>query len=145
MSLEARFQISVPDDALALLQRKLVDTRFPDELTDAGWDYGAPVSDLKRLVNKWKDGYDWRTHERELNKFPMFTRDIDVDGFGALNVHYVHQRSELESAIPLLFVHGCRWTGRLVSESWYAGLMRIGNRAWQLHRGDKNVATLDRN
>ena len=72
MSLESRFQISVPDDALALLQRKLADVRFPDELSDVGWDYGAPLSDVKRLVNKWKDGYNWRTHERELNQLPMF-------------------------------------------------------------------------
>ena len=107
MSLESRFQISVPDDALALLQRKLADVRFPDELSDVGWDYGAPLSDVKRLVNKWKDSYDWRAHERELNQLPMFTRDIEVEGFGILNIQYIHQRSELESAIPLLFVHGC--------------------------------------
>ncbi|KAN0114034.1 Alpha/Beta hydrolase fold [Russula decolorans] len=112
MSLESRFQISVPDDALALLQRKLADVRFPDELRDVGWDYGAPLSDVKRLVNKWKDGYDWRAHERELNQLPMFTRDIDVEGFGILNIHYIHQRSELESAIPLLFVHG--WPGSFI-------------------------------
>jgi hypothetical protein len=34
-----------------------------------------------------KDGYDWRAHERELNKLPMFTRDIGVEGFEVLNVH----------------------------------------------------------
>lgn len=109
MSTESRFQISVPDSALALLRRKLADSRFPDELGDAGWDYGVPLSDVKRLVNKWKDGYDWCAHERELNKLPMYTRDIDVEGFGVLNIHYVHQRSEVGSAIPLLFVHGCTW------------------------------------
>jgi len=118
MSLESPFRISVPDDALALLQRKLADVRFPDELTDAGWDYGAPLSDVKRLVNMWKDGYDWRAHERELNKLPMFTRDIEVKGFGVLNIHYIHQRSESESAIPLLFVHGCTWNNHLFSESF---------------------------
>jgi pimeloyl-ACP methyl ester carboxylesterase len=112
MSPESRFQISVPDDALALLHRKLADARFPDEISDAGWDYGVPLSDVKRLVNKWKDGYDWRAHERELNKLPMFTRDIEVEGFGVLNIHYVHQRSEVESAIPLLFVHG--WPGSFI-------------------------------
>jgi Epoxide hydrolase N terminus len=118
MSLESRFQISVPDDALALLQRKLADVRFPDELSDAGWDYGVPLSDVKRLVNLWKDGYDWRAHESKLNHLPMFTRDIEVEGFGVLNIHYVHQKSELESAIPLLFVHGCTWQqSSFVSES----------------------------
>ena len=107
MSSETRFQISVTDDALAALRRKLDDAHFPDELSDAGWDYGSPLSDVKRLVGKWKDSYDWRAHEREFNKFPMFTRDIEVEGFGVLNIHYVHKKSVLESAIPLLFVHGC--------------------------------------
>jgi hypothetical protein len=37
----------------------------------------------------------------------MFTRDIQVEGFGVLNIHYVHQRSQVQGAIPLLFVHGC--------------------------------------
>jgi Epoxide hydrolase N terminus len=130
MSPESRFQISVPDEALALLHRKLADARFPDELSDVGWDYGVPLSDVKRLVSKWKDGYDWRTHEREFNKLPMFTRDIEVGGFGVLNIHYVHQRSEVENAIPLLFVHGCTW---MITEFWCAGLTRIVNRAWQFH------------
>jgi hypothetical protein len=107
MSSETPFRISVPDDALALLRRKLSDARSPDEIDDAGWDYGVPLSDLKRLANKWKDSYDWRAHERELNKLPMFTRDIEVEGFGVLNIHYVHQKSEVQGAIPLLFVHGC--------------------------------------
>jgi len=112
MSSETRFQISVPDDALALLRRKLGDAHFPDELSDASWDYGSPLSDVKRLVDEWKHNYDWRAHERELNKLPMFTRDIEVEGFGVLNIHYVHQKSKVESAIPLLFVHG--WPGSFI-------------------------------
>ena len=107
MNVEQSFQISVPDDALALLKRKLEDTRLPDEVNAAEWDYGTPLADIKRLAHRWKDGYDWRTHERELNALPMFTRSISVDGFGELSVHYVHKRSTVEGAIPLLFVHGC--------------------------------------
>ena len=38
----------------------------------------------------------------------MFTRDVEVEGFGVLNIHYVHQRSKVENAIPLLFVHDVR-------------------------------------
>jgi hypothetical protein len=64
MSSESPFQLSVPDDALALLHRKLSDARFPDELSDAGWDYGVPLVDVKRLVNKWKDSYDWYPRTR---------------------------------------------------------------------------------
>ncbi|KAA1473718.1 alpha/beta-hydrolase [Dentipellis sp. KUC8613] len=107
---EVPFTIAIPDDALALLQQKLALTRLPDELDAAGWAYGAPLADVRRLVARWRGGYDWRAHEAQLNKeLPMFTRDVAVDGFGVLNVHYVHQRSEVAAAVPLLFVHG--WPG----------------------------------
>ena len=54
------------------------------------------------------DRYDWRRVETELNAtLPMFTRDIAIDGHDSLNVHYVHAKSKVEGAVPLLFVHGC--------------------------------------
>jgi len=107
MSSEQPFQISVPEEALSLLKRKLDDTRLPDEVDSADWDYGVPLADIKRLAERWRNGYDWRAHERELNKLPMFTCPVEVEGFGELNVHYVHQKSSVNGAIPLLFVHGC--------------------------------------
>ncbi|KAG6853345.1 hypothetical protein C0991_005076 [Blastosporella zonata] len=78
-------------------------TVFPDELEDAGVAYATPI---QRLVNFWKDGYDWRIHEAALNaELPQFTRDITMED-------YVHMRSAVEHAIPLLFVHG--WPGSFV-------------------------------
>ena len=106
-SSEQPFTVAVPDDALALLRAKLDTVRFPDELDGAGWDYGVPLADVQRLVTRWKEGFDWRKTEAEINALPMFTRDIDVEGFGTLNIHYVHKKSEVANAIPLLFVHGC--------------------------------------
>ena len=104
---EKPFSVSVPDADLDLLRQKLELVRFPDELDGVAWDYGVPLADIKRLVAHWKDGFDWRKVEAEINALPMFTRDIDVEGFGALNIHYVHKKSEVANAIPLLFVHGC--------------------------------------
>lgn len=119
MSTEKSFKITVPDEKLANLRAKLELATFPDELDDAGWAYGTPLADVKRLVARWKEGYEWREHERKLNEeLPQFTRDIGVDGFGTLNVHYVHKKSEVVDAIPLLFVHGCE----LVSWYWTADL-----------------------
>jgi len=106
---EQPFQISIPEEALSLLQRKLDDTRLPDEIDGADWDYGVPLSEIRRLIERWRNSYDWRAHESELNKLPMFTRPIEVEGFGELDVHYIHQRSSVSGAIPLLFVHG--WPG----------------------------------
>ena len=107
MSVEQPFKLSVTDDALTLLKRKLDETRLPDEVNGAKWDYGVPLADIKRLASRWKVAYDWHSHERGLNALPMFTRTIAVNGLGELSVHYVHQRSSVEGAIPLFFIHGC--------------------------------------
>lgn len=105
---EKPFNINVSNEKLSTLHKKLSLATLPDELEDAGRLYGAPLSDIRRLIARWQDGYDWRKHEAALNfELPQFTRDIDVDSFGTLNIHYVHKRSEAENAIPLLFVHGC--------------------------------------
>ncbi|KAJ4482519.1 Alpha/Beta hydrolase protein [Lentinula aciculospora] len=113
MSAELPFKISVPESKLDVLRQKLTLAEFPDELENANWNYGAPLADIKRIVARWKDGYDWKAEEARLNKeLPQFTKDIDVDGFGTLNIHYVHQKSLIVDAIPLLFVHG--WPGSFI-------------------------------
>ena len=101
------FKLAVSDADIDLLHKRLDLARFPDELDGAGWNYGAPLADVKRLTAHWKNGFDWRKVEAKINELPMFTRDIEVDGFGSLNVHYIHQVSDVKNAIPLLFVHGC--------------------------------------
>ena len=101
------FKLAVLNEDIDLLQQRLELVRFPDELDGAGWNLGSPLPDVKRLAAHWKSGFDWRRAEAKINKLPMFTRDIEVEGFGTLNVHYVHQVSEVKNAIPLLFVHGC--------------------------------------
>ncbi|KAJ7914238.1 Alpha/Beta hydrolase protein [Mycena leptocephala] len=108
------FTISVTDQAISVLQQKLKLTTFPDELQDAGREYGVPLADLRRLMGRWTNGYDWRKHEALLNsELPQFTQDISVDGgHGMLNIHYIHRISEVEHAIPLLFVHG--WPGSFI-------------------------------
>ncbi|VDB85441.1 unnamed protein product [Peniophora sp. CBMAI 1063] len=110
---EKPFTITIPDTQLSLLKQKLELTRLPDEVEGVGWEHGAPRVDVERLLARWKDGYDWRAEEAALNKeLPMFTRDISVEGHGVLNIHYVHRRSTVRGAVPLLFVHG--WPGSFI-------------------------------
>ena len=110
MNVETPFKISISDDKIAQLQAKLGTVTFPDKLEDAGWAYGAPLADIKRIVARWQNGFDWRAQEKKINEeLRQFTRDINVDGFGSLNIHYVHQKSQAVDAIPLLFVHGCEY------------------------------------
>lgn len=102
------FTVSIPDSALDKLFQKLSATIFPDELEEAGRGYGAPLTDIKRLTQYWRNSYDWRKHEEKINELPNYKTPIQVDGFGTLDIHFVHQKSEAEGAIPLLFCHGCK-------------------------------------
>jgi len=139
---EQPFQIAIPEEELSLLKRKLDDTRFPDERDDAEWAYGAPLSGIRRLADRWRGGYDWRAHERELNSLPMFTRPVEVQEFGELNLHYVHQRSSVKDAIPLLFVHGCKSFHPSLLSSLIVS-SRVRYRARKLPRGDKGATIID--
>lgn len=57
---EQPFTLSVSDAELEALQRKLELARLPDEVDGAGWDYGVPLADVKRLLARWQNGFDWR-------------------------------------------------------------------------------------
>ena len=102
------FTISIDESKLRRLHQKLELADFPPELDEAGETYGAPLSDITRLAQYWKDGFNWRAQEAKLNQLPQFTTKIAVEGFGELDVHFVHQKSDVPGAIPLLFVHGCK-------------------------------------
>ncbi|EXJ82542.1 hypothetical protein A1O3_06355 [Capronia epimyces CBS 606.96] len=109
------FTISIPDAALTDLKTRLSLARFPDEIDSAGWDYGAPLADVKRLTEHWLERHDWRAAEKQLNQMPQFTTTIPVAGHDELKIHFVHQRSTNPRAIPLLFVHG--WPGSFLEAS----------------------------
>lgn len=100
------FEIAVPDEVLTDLGARLTRTRFPDQVgTD--WVYGTDVDYLRQLVTYWRDEYDWRAQERELNRFDQFKTRIDD-----LDIHFIHHRSPEEQALPLLILHG--WPGSIV-------------------------------
>lgn len=109
------YTIHVPDARLTHLHDRLALTTLPDELDAAQWDYGAPLSDIKRLLKQWQSTFDWRAQEAKLNQLPHFTTTVPVDHFDDVDLHFVHQTSPRAGAIPLLFVHG--WPGSFVEVS----------------------------
>ncbi|EHK96927.1 putative epoxide hydrolase [Glarea lozoyensis 74030] len=99
------FQISIPPSTLSTFKSKLLAAEFPDELQSSQWDMGVPLAEMKRLTKAFAE-WDWRQAERELNLVPQFVTPVEVEGFGGVDVHFVWERSEVEGAVPLLFVHG---------------------------------------
>jgi epoxide hydrolase len=114
------FRIEVPQDDLDDLQYRLTRTRWANELppeergsrsqagpVPPGWEYGVPVSYVKKLVEYWSDGYDWRKWEAKLNQYPQFHTEIDGQ-----NIHFLHVRSSEPDATPLILTHG--WPNTVV-------------------------------
>ncbi|KAA2265355.1 epoxide hydrolase [Solihabitans fulvus] len=101
------FRIDIPQLDLDDLADRLARTRWPDELSEAGWDYGIPLDRVKELAEYWRTAYDWRKHEAALNELPQFTTEIDGQ-----NIHFLHVRSRKPDALPLVLTHG--WPGSIV-------------------------------
>ncbi|BCB89709.1 microsomal epoxide hydrolase [Phytohabitans suffuscus] len=98
------FRIEVSQSDLDDLHRRIDGTRWPDELPGVGWDRGVPLEYLKELADYWRTGFDWRAAEARLNGFPQFVTEID-----GVNVHFLHVRSAVPGALPLILTHG--WPG----------------------------------
>jgi pimeloyl-ACP methyl ester carboxylesterase len=99
--------ISFPDEALADLRRRLEHARLPDPMDGAGWSQGIDLVWLRDLLDYWRDGFDWRAVERELNRFQHGFAQV-----GGLNVHFVNAPSPHPDALPLLVTHG--WPGSIL-------------------------------
>ena len=99
------FEIDVPDEVLVDLAARLDHTRFPDEVgTD--WTYGTDLAYLQELLTYWRESFDWRAQERRLNQFDQYKTRID-----GLDIHFIHQRSPEENALPIIITHG--WPGSI--------------------------------
>jgi epoxide hydrolase len=95
------FRIDISQADLDDLNDRLARTRWPDELPGVGWSRGVPLSYLQELTAAWRDDYDWRRREAELNQLPQFTTTIDGQ-----RIHFLHVRSPEPDALPLLITHG---------------------------------------
>jgi pimeloyl-ACP methyl ester carboxylesterase len=101
------FSIEIPQDDIDDLRRRLAATRWPDPETVTDRSQGAQLASLRELVRYWATEYDWRRVETRLNGLPQFTTSID-----GVVVHFMHVRSHLDNALPLLITHG--WPGSIL-------------------------------
>ncbi|PYI35598.1 alpha/beta-hydrolase [Aspergillus indologenus CBS 114.80] len=103
--------IHLPDRLLEEIKIKLQYTRLDEGMAEVEWnDLEIGHANFKKLVEYWRDDYDWRKFEAYLNSsFHHFQTSIPVTGFEDINLHILHHRSSRPGAIPLTFVYG--WPG----------------------------------
>src|SRR5262245_55442485 len=89
------FRISIPEEQIVDLRRRIIATRWPDKETVADQSQGAQLAKLRELVRHWGTGYDWRKVEARLNALPQFMTTID-----GVDIHFIHVRSRHQNALP---------------------------------------------
>jgi len=101
------FRVTVSDEDLAELHRRIAATRLPSKELVADRSQGVHVETIQELARYWENEYDWRRCEARLNALPQFTTEID-----GLNIHFIHVKSRHENALPLIMTHG--WPGSVI-------------------------------
>jgi pimeloyl-ACP methyl ester carboxylesterase len=103
------FRVSVPEEDLAELRRRVDATRWPERETVDDDSQGVPLATMQELARYWATEHDWRRCEARLNALPQFTTEID-----GLDIHFIHVRSQHADALPLIVTHG--WPGSIIEQ-----------------------------
>ena len=96
-----KFKIQIPDKTLDDLAIRLANIRWPDQLKDSKWERGTNKDDLQSLVNYWKNEYDWRSQEKEFNRYDQFKCYVDD-----IDIHFFYEKGKGTNSLPLILTHG---------------------------------------
>jgi pimeloyl-ACP methyl ester carboxylesterase len=96
-----KFQIQISDKKLEDLTSRLSNTRWPNQLKDSDWERGTKRDDLQLLVDYWRNNYDWREQEKDLNRYSQFKSNID-----GVDIHFIYEKGKGLNPIPIILTHG---------------------------------------
>ena len=95
------FTVGLRPAVLDDLRERLENTRWPDEVSGAGWDYGTNLGFMRSLIDYWHEDFDWPAQERALNALPHFLAEIDGQ-----DIHFIHARGRGPKPLPIIITHG---------------------------------------
>lgn len=95
------FVVQIAKSTLDDLRQRLYNARWPDEIVDSQWEYGANLGYMKELADYWRTNFDWRAEEQRINKYAHYRASID-----GLNIHFIHEHGKGRESVPLILSHG---------------------------------------
>lgn len=126
------FTIQISDEKLQAIRARVEAYRwFPAPANEQAFAYGMSTPVMQDIQRYWLEKYDWRATERDLNRWPHFTAEID-----GLDIHFVHVVGEAKGKRPLLITHG--WPG-----SFYEFWQSIGPLAFPSEHGGRAEDAFD--
>jgi microsomal epoxide hydrolase len=107
------FRAHIPDGTLEDLGARLNATAdivatYENSFAPEDESYGLRKEWMDDAVAYWRDGFDWRTVEKEINGFPNYTTTLSTRGH-TFTVHFMALFSEKPDAVPVIMTHG--WPG----------------------------------
>ena len=101
------FEVHVPEEDLADLQRRIAATRLPSKELVDDRSQGVQLATIQQLARYWTTDYAFRRLEARLNALPQFKTEID-----GVDIHFIHVKSPHPDALPLIMTHG--WPGSVI-------------------------------
>jgi len=101
------YTVNIPKMVLDDLRERIARTRWPDEISGTGWEYGTDLKFMMDLIEYWQTRFDWRAQERTINSFTHFRATVDGTG-----IHFIHEKGKGPTPLPIIITHG--WPGSFV-------------------------------
>ncbi len=101
------FHLTVPDQTLDWIHRRVAEYPWHEMPDDGGWAYGTNMDYMKTLCAYWLNGFDWRKQEARINRFSHHMAEVD-----GIDLHFIRQRGSGPTPLPLIISHG--WPGSVV-------------------------------
>lgn len=105
--IEIKYNKETIQNMLALIRDAPLPNNAPVDTSDP-WKLGIEIEYLKKLKAMFLSEWNWDVLEKKIAKFENYLVHYEHEG-NALDLHYVHVRSQRSDAIPLILLHG--WPG----------------------------------
>jgi hypothetical protein len=99
------FDVAIGAEVLDDLRSRLRRTRWPLDLGNEDWSYGANAEYLRDFCAYWSDEFEWSAQAAAINAHHHYRVTI-----GDLPIHYMHVRGADSPSLPILLLHGWPWT-----------------------------------
>ncbi len=101
------FKLSVPNNTLNGIYKKVKEYPWSSIQNMDGWEYGTNLKYLKEISKYWAIKFSWKKEEKKINKFSNFLTRVDN-----IDIHFIKEKGSGSNPIPLLILHG--WPGSFV-------------------------------
>ncbi len=101
------FKVSISDETIDAIRRRVASFPWHEMPDDGGWDYGTNLDYLREFCNYWVTEFDWRKQEKRINEFDNFVAPVD-----GIDIHFIREKGSGSCPKPLIISHG--WPGTIV-------------------------------